>query len=495
MALPLLPSHSMLYQLFHDSLVDPSVLLVTYPDYVRCLALSTNGRRIVIGSGLRAIVRDTATGEELVKLGDRDGTALPFSVAFSYDGSRIACGTDESTVYVWDSVTGARVIGPLSHSGSSKYVNVVAWSTDGKCLLSGCHTGEVILWNITSPNGNQPITKIHHPGCIAWKNPLSSLVFSSDGSQIASCSRRGDVHVWDSKTSGMVWSVQEPHSSDPSGGISFLSSGTREFLVVKTKEYTQARDASTGELCLLPDSLAGAVGLTRDDFTVNLLMKGIKKHYPGDGENMLFPEWVVQGEYFAFTKGSTQCHAVHLPKSVQPDVILQSAMTTHGLPAKLTTTDRCTSRSSTARFFSRGLSNGAEESNVAEVASKALMRHPSARVMHESREAMPRVLRNDCDEYKGSITGDNDEQDFPMNQAVLPYRHPPAPGVATMLQFQIPSFVIFNNIVPFAFYAVVLYILLCAIFKPFFSSQGHPRSVSKTIEETRRAYWTKQGRL
>ncbi|KZP09720.1 WD40 repeat-like protein [Athelia psychrophila] len=306
-ALPLLPSHSILYRLFHDSLVDPSVLLVTNPDAITCLALSTNGRRIVTRSGYHAIVRDTATGNELAKMADTDGGAYPYSVAFSYDGSRIAGGTGTSTVYVWDSVTGARVIGPLSHSGSSRVVNAVAWSTDGECLLSGCRTGEVILWNITSPNAHRPITEIHHPGCSIEKNRLSSLVFSSDGSQIASYSRRGDVHVWDSKTGGIVWSVQDPQGSDPSGGVSFLSSDMREFLVVKTKERTEARDASTGKLCPLPDSLAGAVGLRRDDRMVNLLIEGIKKQYPEDGENVYCPEWVVQGEYFAFA-GDELCH-------------------------------------------------------------------------------------------------------------------------------------------------------------------------------------------
>ncbi|KZP15684.1 hypothetical protein FIBSPDRAFT_977365 [Athelia psychrophila] len=314
-ALPLLPSHSMLYQLFHDSLVDPSVLLVTHQDLITSMAFSTDGRRLVTGLYAKyAVVWDTATGEELVKMAATDGTAYLYAVAFSYDGSRITWGTDEATVYVWDSVTGTRVIGPLSHSGSSRFVNVVAWSTDGECLLSGCRTGEVILWNITSPNGNRPITKIHHPGCIQGGNRLSSLVFSSDGSQIASCSRRGDVHVWDSKTGGIVWSVQEPQGSDPSGGVSFVSSDTREFLVVKTKECTQARDASTGELCPLPDSLAGAVGLTRDDRVVNLLIEGIKKQYPQNSENGYCPEWVVQGEYFAFS-GWQRCHVVHVPKS------------------------------------------------------------------------------------------------------------------------------------------------------------------------------------
>ncbi|KZP23176.1 hypothetical protein FIBSPDRAFT_930707 [Athelia psychrophila] len=39
-ALPLLPSHSILYQLFHDSLVNPSVLLVQNPDSMRCLAFT-----------------------------------------------------------------------------------------------------------------------------------------------------------------------------------------------------------------------------------------------------------------------------------------------------------------------------------------------------------------------------------------------------------------------------------------------------------------------
>ncbi|KZP27242.1 hypothetical protein FIBSPDRAFT_948851 [Athelia psychrophila] len=327
-ALPLLPSHSVLYRLFHDSLVDPSVLLVTSPDTIDCLALSTNGRRIVTNYYQQAIVRDTATGEELVKLARMDGNAYPYSVAFSYDGSRITCGTDKSTVYVWDSVTGARVIGPLSHSGSVPYVNVVAWSTDGDSLLSGCQTGEVILWNITSPNGNQPITKIHHPGCNKYLNPLSSLVFSSDGSQIASCSRWGDVHVWDSKTGGIVWSMQDPQGSDPSGGVSFLSCDIREYLVVKTKERTQI---------------------------------------------------------------------VH-----------------------------------SARFFSRGLSNGADESNVAEALSGVLLRHLSARALHESREAMvspvplhrislnsPCILRIDGDRLHLPITGGNDQQ---VSSVRLPYR-------------------------------------------------------------------------
>ncbi|KZP31356.1 hypothetical protein FIBSPDRAFT_974829 [Athelia psychrophila] len=214
-ALPLLPSDSVLYQLFHDSLVEPSVVLVPPPHgQFNNMAISTDGLQLVTGYAGTS-VWDTATGKELLKMAGMDGSDCLMSVEFSYDGSHIACGTDESTVYVWDSVSGARVIGPLSHSGLSKGVCVVAWSTNGQFLLSGCTTGEVILWNVTFPKGSRPIQTIHHPGC-SDRKPLISVALSSDGAQIVSCSQQAGVYVWDSQTGGIVWSAQDPQGYDTS---------------------------------------------------------------------------------------------------------------------------------------------------------------------------------------------------------------------------------------------------------------------------------------
>ncbi|KZP22903.1 hypothetical protein FIBSPDRAFT_1043265 [Athelia psychrophila] len=304
-ALRLFPSHSPLYRLFHDSLVDPSILLLSPPHgRIDSMAFSTDGLRLVTGH-LKLIVWDTATGAELLTIAVPAG--FPNSVAFSYDGSRITCGTNKSTVYIWDSVSGAQLIGPLSHSERSKFVNAVAWSVDGKHLLSGGHTGEVILWNITSPQGDRPITTIHHPDCGVVK-PLRSVAFSSNGCQIASCSNQGDVYVWDSKTGGIVWSVQEPQGSDPWVSVSFLSSDTGAFLLTKTRERTQARDASTGDLCPLPDRLACG------DYMVHLLIGSIVKHHPVTYMASDYV-WAAQGEYFAFSNSgkNSQCHVVHLP--------------------------------------------------------------------------------------------------------------------------------------------------------------------------------------
>lgn len=210
-------------------------------------------------------------------------------------------------------LSGARVIGPLSHSGSSTWVRALAWSTDGESLLSGCDDGEVILWNAMVPKGNLPITKIYHAGCSAEK-PLRSVSFSSDGSQFATCSAQGDVYIWDSKTGGNLWSVQDPQGYDPSVSVSYWSSGMGASIVVKSKKGTQARSTSTGDLRPLPDSLAGAVGLTRGDSMVNLLIEHITKHYPTLGNELGYPQWAAQEKYFAFADESRHCHVVHLPK-------------------------------------------------------------------------------------------------------------------------------------------------------------------------------------
>ncbi|KZP15695.1 YVTN repeat-like/Quino protein amine dehydrogenase [Athelia psychrophila] len=311
-ALPLLPSHSILYQLFHDSLADPSILLVAHAEgRTASMAFSTDGLRLVTGCDALT-VWDTTTGDKLLTIETPGGT--PWSAAFSYDGSRIAGGTDESTVYAWDSVSGAQVIGPLRHSKSSTDVMAVTWSTDGERLLSGCRTGEVILWNIMIPDGNRTITKIHHPDC-SGEICLRSVTLSSDASRIASCSLQGNIHVWDSTTGAIVWSGQEGRHYEPWIRASFVSNDMGAFVVVKMSRCTQTRDASTGDLCPLPDSLVGAVGLARGDFMVNLVRKSIKKHRPEFSTYGHSGPWLAQGEYFAFKVSyGLPCHIVHLPK-------------------------------------------------------------------------------------------------------------------------------------------------------------------------------------
>jgi WD40 repeat protein len=56
------------------------------------------------------------------------------SVSWSPDGSKIASGSDDSTVRVWDSSTGAVLSTLEGHSGA---MTSVSWSPDGSKIASG----------------------------------------------------------------------------------------------------------------------------------------------------------------------------------------------------------------------------------------------------------------------------------------------------------------------------------------------------------------------
>ena len=57
------------------------------------------------------------------------------SVAFSPDGKRIVSGSRDKTIQLWDAETGEMLQPPLE--GHKDEVQAVAFSPDGKCIVSG----------------------------------------------------------------------------------------------------------------------------------------------------------------------------------------------------------------------------------------------------------------------------------------------------------------------------------------------------------------------
>jgi hypothetical protein len=68
-------------------------------------------------------------------------------VAFSTDGRRILSGSDDNTLRLWDAATGQPIGPPLK--GHANAVNAVAFSPDGRRLLSGSTDNTLRLWDGT----------------------------------------------------------------------------------------------------------------------------------------------------------------------------------------------------------------------------------------------------------------------------------------------------------------------------------------------------------
>ena len=72
-------------------------------------------------------------------------TSSVCSVAFSPDGTRLASGSDDQTVKLWDVRSGELV---RTLSGHTSSVRSVAFSPDGTRLASGSDDQTVKLWDV-----------------------------------------------------------------------------------------------------------------------------------------------------------------------------------------------------------------------------------------------------------------------------------------------------------------------------------------------------------
>ncbi|EKM59845.1 uncharacterized protein PHACADRAFT_250592, partial [Phanerochaete carnosa HHB-10118-sp] len=159
-----------------------------------------------------AYLWDVTTGKLIREFVGHSGDVLS-GIAFSLDGRRIATGSRDETVIVWEAATGARV---ATCSGHGDWVRSVAFSPNGERVVSGGDDHCIHMWSAEEGELLQSFE-----GHTSW---VSSVAFSPGGDVVISSSRDDTMRLWDINTGACLlvlnpgtWSSTVRLSPDGSG--------------------------------------------------------------------------------------------------------------------------------------------------------------------------------------------------------------------------------------------------------------------------------------
>src|SRR5262249_58621553 len=149
------------------------------------LCFSPDGKTIALSSGKDAVsLIDVATGKVRHTLGGH--RASVYGLAFSPDGKTIALGSLRPGVQLWDAATGKFLRG-FDHD-KDRFVGPVAFSPDGQVIASGSWDRILLSESATG----KELARFE-----AKMQAIHGLAFTADGRTLVSGSQDGRVRLWD----------------------------------------------------------------------------------------------------------------------------------------------------------------------------------------------------------------------------------------------------------------------------------------------------------
>ncbi|MYA69677.1 sigma-70 family RNA polymerase sigma factor [Candidatus Poribacteria bacterium] len=206
---------------------------------------TTTGKKL---STIRENVEKLPVPDELI--GMMDDNNKVFVLAFSPDGTRLASGSRDTTVQLWETTPNHAPVTLRKHTG---WPTALAFSPDGKLLASGGTDNTVILWDAVT--GESLATFSDH------LSDISALAFSPDGATLASGSSDGTIRFWNTEKrhplpthiAGHAGYLSKLIRKDESTLVSVADDGIITHWDLKTSQHTTLQTKNTVERTLFTD--------------------------------------------------------------------------------------------------------------------------------------------------------------------------------------------------------------------------------------------------